>query len=165
MEKRNQGILSPSCFKLEVLIERFHKKYIKNENGCWIWISAKNNWYGNFCMIGKQEKSHRASYRLFKGEIPVNMVVSHSCDVPSCVNPDHLTASTQKENIHEQIKRNRNTRGSLSHHAKITPREVVAIRALWCTGKLTQGEMAKAYGLRQQSISKIVTNKKWRDLI
>ena len=50
-------------------------------------------------------KSHRMSYLLHKGKIPQGMIVMHSCDIPSCVNPDHLEAGTYSQNLIDAYKR------------------------------------------------------------
>lgn len=44
-------------------------------------------------------RAHRFSYQLYKGNIPKNLVIDHLCKNPSCVNPDHLEAVTNRENI------------------------------------------------------------------
>lgn len=43
--------------------------------------------------------AHRVSYRAFKGEIPEGLVLDHLCSNPSCINPEHLEAVTQRENV------------------------------------------------------------------
>ncbi|MDG4910781.1 HNH endonuclease, partial [Mesorhizobium sp. WSM4898] len=38
-------------------------------------------------------------YENIKGSIPGGLVLDHLCRVPSCINPDHLEAVPNKENI------------------------------------------------------------------
>lgn len=78
-----------------------------SETGCWEWIKAKRGDYGAICIAGTTWRAHRASYVAFKGEIPDGTVICHSCDNPSCVNPDHLFAATQQQNILESIAKGR----------------------------------------------------------
>ena len=78
-------------FKSHVLID---------SNGCWIYQTKPN--ISGYCTSSIDSKSmgaHRASYILFKGDIPEGLVVDHLCNVKRCVNPDHLEAKTQAENL------------------------------------------------------------------
>ena len=67
--------------------------------GCWIWLRTHED-YGYF--IGK--RAHRISYEHWKGKIPKGLVIDHLCRNRSCVNPQHLEAVTQKENINRGIR-------------------------------------------------------------
>lgn len=74
-------------------------------SGCWIWLGKVHiRGYGDMCMTtpeGKKNiRAHTVSYTHFKGQVPFGLVLDHLCNNPSCVNPDHLEAVTQKENIH-----------------------------------------------------------------
>lgn len=42
---------------------------------------------------------HRTSYEVFRGPIPVGLVIDHLCRNRLCCNPDHLEAVTFRENI------------------------------------------------------------------
>jgi hypothetical protein len=78
--------------------------YLKKEGDCWIYTGGLNrNGYGKF---GKKS-AHRASYEIFKGEIPSGKYVCHSCDNPSCFNPEHLWLGTALENALDSIKKGR----------------------------------------------------------
>lgn len=43
--------------------------------------------------------AHRAVYELLVGPIADGLVIDHLCRKPSCVNPSHLEAVTQSENL------------------------------------------------------------------
>ena len=86
------------------------KKSIPEPNtGCWLWIGAiLNSGYGKVQCLGKLIPAHRASYLLFRGEIPDGMYVCHRCHLKLCVNPDHLYVASNSQNIIDSI----NVRGS-----------------------------------------------------
>lgn len=66
---------------------------------CWIWAACKTKYgYGRFGLKGKTVLAHRFSYEMCKGRIPDGLVLDHLCRNPSCVNPDHLEAVTQRVN-------------------------------------------------------------------
>lgn len=66
--------------------------------GCWLW-TAKITKGGYGSVSGKSLLAHRVSYATYKGAIPKGLVIDHLCRVKSCINPDHLEAVTQKENL------------------------------------------------------------------
>lgn len=90
--------------------DRLMQKVMPEPNsGCWLWTAScwKTNPYSRFRLEGKNESGHRASYILFKGKIPKNMYVCHKCDVPTCVNPDHLFLGSSQDNTNDKIKKGR----------------------------------------------------------
>lgn len=68
--------------------------------GCWIWTGAINGGgYGSMCYRGRRDGAHRFSWEYHNGQsIPEGMRVLHKCDMPSCVNPEHLFLGTQSDN-------------------------------------------------------------------
>lgn len=88
--------------------EMFEDKYIPEPNsGCWLWIGALRAGYGNFWYKGKNESAHRVSWLLHNGKIPDEKCVLHKCDMPSCVNPDHLFIGTQRDNVIDAVSKGR----------------------------------------------------------
>jgi len=84
----------------------------KEIDECWPWGgNLQPNGYGRFSIGKKQEGSdgaHRVSWRLAnKQDIPKGMHIMHKCDNPSCVNPNHLTIGTAKENTQDMIRKGR----------------------------------------------------------
>lgn len=86
------------------LAERLERLSMAHEaTGCRIWIGTKNNeGYGRVGAggrTGQMQLAHRAAYELAKGKIPRGLVLDHLCRTPACINPDHLEAVTQRENV------------------------------------------------------------------
>lgn len=91
--------------------ERFWKK-VKKTDSCWIWIGAKFAIGYGAIFTGKKVNghkrpvsAHRFSYELKNGPIPNNFFILHKCDNPPCVNPDHLWAGTQRQNLIDCLKK------------------------------------------------------------
>ena len=81
---------------------------IDQKNQCWNWIGKTiSAGYGMVLHDGMQRSSHRFSYEMHKGDIPSGLVILHSCDNRRCVNPDHLTAGTQSQNMRDMVQKGR----------------------------------------------------------
>ncbi|WP_369811150.1 HNH endonuclease signature motif containing protein [Hymenobacter mellowenesis] len=89
--------------------ERFWEKVVIRQEGCWKWLAATTKGgYGRF-KVGKfLAMAHKVSYQFINGPIPEGLLVRHTCDNPTCVNPAHLELGTQKDNMQDRIIRGRN---------------------------------------------------------
>lgn len=133
------------------------------ESGCWLWIGdATKSGYG--VMWGRQY-AHRYSYAKFRGSIPTGMHVLHRCDVPCCVNPDHLFLGTQIDNNNDKMTKGRARGGSMkgeSHPGhKLVADQVLEIRRLVAVGN-TQTGVAKKFGITQGQVWQIISRRHWK---
>jgi hypothetical protein len=165
------------------IAERFAEKYeIVPWSGCWLWTGSTmaNGGYGKITYHQgdqKQMGAHRVSWLLHKGPIPEGLWVLHRCDVPACVNPEHLFLGTAKENIEDCIRKGRNkTRpktgrkprvyirkgrpiqiGEDNHNVRLSWDIVRDIR----THRLTKAEFARVYGVSFKAVWNIWNFKAW----
>lgn len=73
---------------------------VERTEGCWLWTASQLwNGYGQLRWQTKQRTAHRVAYELLVGPIPEGLQLDHLCSVRHCVNPAHLEAVTQQENI------------------------------------------------------------------
>ena len=87
-----------------------------NHNQCWEWTGAKNNKnYGTLQTNKQKWLAHRYSYTINKGPIPTGYYITHTCDNPPCVNPNHLTAGTPKTNARDMTNKHRHHEQNITH--------------------------------------------------
>lgn len=138
-------------------IARFASKTTPHHSGCLLWTGMKNkDNYGRFRVGRSLELAHRVAFTIANGRWPT-MPVLHSCDVPSCVCPTHLSEGTMAENVRQMHERGRsNFRGM----AKLCTEDVKSIRALVANGA-SQRSISVEFGVCQSAISLIVTRRTW----
>ena len=68
-------------------------------SGCWFWTGRQHNGrYGRVGYGGEKYLAHRLLYELERGKIPEGLTLDHGCRQSLCVNPDHMTPMTLREN-------------------------------------------------------------------
>lgn len=84
--------------------DKFNLKVLKVSCGCWLWMGhSRKGTYGDLKIDGKYKQAHRVSLELYKNKtIPTGNIVCHKCNIPSCVNPDHLYIGTHKDNAFDR---------------------------------------------------------------
>ena len=130
------------------IAERFWSKVIATNGACWLWSGAVGrNGYGNLRVGSTRDgtrrsvSAHRVAFELAGGN-PGAAIVMHSCDNKRCVNPAHLTAGTQRDNVRDCVAKgrwrqgdrapascSRNVSGELNPGAKLTREDVEILRA------------------------------------
>lgn len=145
-----------------------------DEKECWLWLSRKTTKTpgkragGPYPIIFngvREQLAHVWAYQQFKGETPRGLVVRHTCDVPLCVNPDHLLLGTHKDNSDDKIARGRVNwaRGESTRHARLTAPQVLEIRAAVESGE-QQRLVAARYGVTPQAVWLIIQRKNWKHI-
>jgi hypothetical protein len=78
------------------------------ETPCWVWTGSMNAYgYPIRCVDGRWKQAHRLAFVQTGGVIPAGCIVHHCCEVPLCVNPEHLAAVAQREHqtLHAALRR------------------------------------------------------------
>lgn len=88
------------------LAERFWNKVYKTTN-CWFWLGSRtHNGYGRFYVDGKNKPAQVVAWEIANGRtFPEGKLGTHTCDIPSCVRPDHIIPATSLQNIQDAIAR------------------------------------------------------------
>ncbi len=72
----------------------------ERQGGCRVWTGSKDrDGYGRISIDGSKRPAHRVAYEIANGPVPSGLVIDHLCRNRACINPKHLEAVAQSENI------------------------------------------------------------------
>jgi hypothetical protein len=138
------------------------------ENGCIIWPFCKNvDGYSNPNIKNEEtgKSSPQGGHRLVLARklgrsIKKNHFALHSCDVVSCVNPDHLWEGTHQDNMDDKVKKGRQIKGETHPQSGKKPGRTSPIIEL-TTGKVFNSvtEASIFFDLDHISIIKVCKGK------
>lgn len=151
-------------------IERFWVKVnipTDYENECWEWQAGKDkDGYGRFSIThSKPYRSHRFSYEYYFGAIPDKMLVCHTCDNPSCVNPHHFFIGTNADNLQDMSNKGRSTFGEKDGNSVLTNAAVTDILEGVISNKYrTVNDIMSIYNVSRPTIHRIFNKESWRNI-
>lgn len=146
--------------------ERFWAKVSTKPGPCWKWTAETYRGYGRLRVHTKTAtkwvRAHRLSYVLHCGEIPEGLIVRHTCDNPSCVNPDHLLLGTQADNMTDKVRRGRvpDLKGERNPFRKLNDDDIRHIRHMLDAGH-SQQSVGILLGVHQRTIGRIALKQTW----
>ncbi len=153
--------------------ERIRSKFVAGLNktpvgklGCWLWQKRKDeDGYGSVRVASSNLKAHRISYELHVGPVPKGSCVLHRCDVRACVNPEHLWLGTDEDNAKDRDEKKRQAIGSRNGRAKLTESDVLKIRRLLLTGKVSPTDLSPIFGVSKAVVEDISRGKTWKHVL
>lgn len=132
---------------------------VRGPDECWPWMAGlSGNGYGRFKLDGKDVPAHRVAYACTEGPIPAGAELLHSCDLPICCNPCHLTPGSHSANMADMATKGRaaRTKGA----ARLTPAQVLEVRR--APGSLRS--IAERFGIAKSTASYVRSGRSWADV-
>lgn len=145
--------MKPSVNEVALLMQHLINNYYINPHGCWIHRNKPKK--DGYVLLRRHIRSkkihdsylaHRLSYALYKGYVPDGMQVLHTCDVPPCINPDHLFLGTITDNMRDMSNKKRGLN-------QLTEDDIAFICILRDKG-WSQEKIGKYVGVNQVTVSR-----------
>lgn len=136
---------------------------------CWIWTGAKSNFGHGRMKVGKKLLSpHRLAYEVFVRDLNEGEMVCHHCDNPSCVNPRHLFAGSNSDNMKDAAAKGRlrqqtdpsYLQGENRKTAKLNDEKVREIRR--SAGVVSVKDLAAKFGVHRCVIQNVIKRTRWK---
>ena len=150
----------------EDVAKRFWRQVKKTET-CWLWTGyVGTNGYGSITINHYPVLTHRFAFEQSSGTSAKGKVVRHSCDVPVCVNPQHLLLGTYRDNTADMFARGRagngyvpperRPRGDSHANTRLSNAEVAEMRALYTGRRGEVTALAAHFGTSVNNASRIL---------
>ena len=137
---------------------------------CWVWTAGvTSGGYGRFWDGARYPGggaiitlAHRWAYERWVAPLPARQVgpgargicVLHECDTPACVNPQHLSVGTQRDNVADCITKGRRATTVIR---KLVPDQRMEIKRRYAAGGVTQAALADEFGVAKATVQELLT--------
>lgn len=129
------------------------------QGNCIVWTGPRRRGYGHLgrgCI-----RAHRVLVDVITG-IPRGAIVLHTCDNRACVKPQHLDIGTHELNQLDKVTKGRQARGARHGRAKLTARQVSAIRRAHARGESIRSLARRYPVVARITIARVVRGATWR---
>lgn len=132
------------------------------EGECILWTGTIDKGYGVLRIDKRRILAHRWAWEVANDRpLQPGEVVCHRCDVPLCVNPSHLWAGTQRDNMLDMYAKGRGGErtvfGERAALAKLTAAQAATIKF----DERPNAVIAREYGVGATAVSCIKAGKTW----
>lgn len=130
---------------------RFEDCYVVSDDGCWLWRGpVQTTGYARIYIpeTRTQVHAHRYAWQRANGPVPEGMQLDHLCRIRHCVNPQHMEAVTQAENVR---------RGA---GTKLTAEGAERIRSRRAAGESLK-IIARDFGINEAHASRVARGLVW----
>lgn len=134
------------------------------EDGCLIWDGYVNrDGYGKGTLMGTGYLAHRLMYEAYYGKkIEPAQVIMHTCDKPLCIEPTHLNAVSQAENVRDASAKKRIAHGETHGGSRLTNAQVLDIIQNY-NGKASV-EVGPVFGVKPSVIDSVRNGSAWSNI-
>jgi hypothetical protein len=129
--------INPQAAAALVASGRWKSKITDGPGGCVLWTAGtSSDGYGRVRVGARTARAHRVAYVAATGrDVGPGLVLDHLCRVRNCVNPLHLRAVTDRENV--------------LAHGSLAPAAINSDRTHCSAGHLLQGDNLRRHALRR----------------
>ena len=148
------------CEGLKVTEVGHYLKMARRVGECLLWDGAMRGRYP--AKHGQALHRYVLEHKLGR-PIQEGFEALHSCDNPTCINPDHLREGSHLENMGDMVSRQRcaRLRGSQNGNSKLTEDDVRAIRQMGSGVFVNKTVIARMFGVDRALVARIIDGRAW----
>lgn len=137
------------------------------QDSCWNWLGDLDRGYAHLRYMGVTRAVSRLMWRAYHGRLHWRLHVLHTCDNPSCVNPNHLFLGTNLDNVKDKMAKGRGPVGEANPKVRLTEEQVRWVRRKYVRGSSRYGTyaLARALGVSRLTIKDVIRGVTWKHIL
>lgn len=169
---KHQRVSQPTDADHAKLAARIRERLDPGPDGCLIWRGAKGSGgYGRVRSGGRLHSPHRVMLEHKLGRTLAGTEdACHTCDNPSCANPEHLFAGSRRDNVVDAVQKGRQQpprtvrHGTRNGAAKLNPDAVRDIRRRDAAGQ-PRKHIAQLYDVSEKAVRLAIERVTWAHVV